>query len=141
MVDAARKRNRQSPTSAHQRRLARPFTMSPVTAAAAQPAPAAPKIKRPPPPGIQTNGVVHSTSSPSPSMSNKKTTPVTKQPTPNSASDRNIAVSSVRGINRARREATSLSLGRNSRNSAGMRTDPFSAEMDGQISEPPPYST
>lgn len=72
-------------------------------------------------------------------MSNKKTTPVTKQPTPNSASDRNIAVSSVRGINRARREATSLSLGRNSRNSAGMRTDPFSAEMDGHNSEPPPY--
>lgn len=102
------------------------------------------KMKRPVPPGIQTNGPISSTSSPSPSLANKKMTPGNQQqqpqqPAPNSASDRNIAVSTVRPINRMRREANAQNQGRNSRNSAGIRTGEdgnFSAIQD---DGPPPY--
>lgn len=97
------------------------------------------KVKRPIPPGIQTNGMIQSSkSSPSPSMSAKKPPSSAKQP-PHSASERSITASTVRPINRARREPSSQILGRNSRNSAGLRSASMAADMAGH-DEPPPYS-
>ncbi|KAK8920060.1 SAGA complex subunit spt20 [Metarhizium anisopliae] len=69
------------------------------------------KIKRPVPPGIQTNGIASSNSSPSPSMSAKKP-PTSAKQAPNSASDRSITASTVRPVNRARRENSSQAAGK-----------------------------
>ncbi|KAJ4222234.1 hypothetical protein NW759_006656 [Fusarium solani] len=97
------------------------------------------KAKRPIPPGIQTNGVISSSkSSPSPSMSAKKPPPSAKQP-PHSASERAITASTVRPINRARRETASQLAGRHSRNSAGLRSASMAAETTPHDAEPPPY--
>lgn len=96
------------------------------------------KAKRPVPPGIQTNGPMPATSSPSPSISAKKPPPSARQ-TPTSAGDRTITASTVRPVNRARREASFQAQGRNSRNSAGIRAASFSADMAAQYSEPLPY--
>ncbi|KFG87048.1 hypothetical protein MANI_007853 [Metarhizium anisopliae] len=96
------------------------------------------KIKRPVPPGIQTNGIASSNSSPSPSMSAKKP-PTSAKQAPNSASDRSITASTVRPVNRARRENSSQAAGRNSRNSAGMRTGSFSVDAGAKDDGPPPY--
>ncbi|KAF4505833.1 hypothetical protein G6O67_007743 [Ophiocordyceps sinensis] len=96
------------------------------------------KAKRPVPPGIQTNGAMPSTSSPSPSMSAKKP-PLSAKHTPTSAGDRTITASTVRPVNRARREASSQAQGRHSRNSAGIRAASFPADMPAQFSEPLPY--
>ncbi|KAK6722985.1 hypothetical protein SNK04_001837 [Fusarium graminearum] len=97
------------------------------------------KVKRPIPPGIQTNGaMISSKSSPSPSMSAKKPPPSAKQP-PHSASDRAITASSVRPINRARRETASQMQGRHSRNSAGLRSASMVADQIAHDAEPRPY--
>lgn len=98
--------------------------MAPVATATATPVPShnpnATKIKRPPPPGIQTNGAPSSRSSPSqsPSMSTKRTpTGGNKaQPTPNSASVNGVVRATS---NRPRREQSiqvaSAGAGRNGR--------------------------
>ncbi|SCN73918.1 related to positive cofactor 2 [Fusarium fujikuroi] len=97
------------------------------------------KVKRPVPPGIQTNGAITSSkSSPSPSMSAKKPPPSAKQP-PHSASDRAITASTVRPVNRARRETASQLQGRHSRNSAGLRSASLAADHSGHDAEPRPY--
>lgn len=111
--------------------------MSPATAVATPTA--ATKGKKATPTNIHTNGVVSSTSSPSPSISNKKVSSGTK-PAPNSAGDRNITVSTVRPVNRGRRDTSSGAAGRHSRNSAGLRTGDTSGNMTGQDDGPPPYS-
>ncbi|PON23673.1 hypothetical protein TGAM01_v207320 [Trichoderma gamsii] len=92
------------------------------------------KIKRPVPPGIQTNGAASSTSSPSPSLSNIKP-PSAKAPS--SASDRAITASTVRPNHRVRRDTLNLSAGRSSRNSAGLRSV-FFAMDDAAHNEPRP---
>src|SRR6478609_6700074 len=98
------------------------------------------KVKRPVPPGIQTNGAITSSkSSPSPSMSAKKPPPSAKQP-PHSASDRAITASTVRPVNRARRETASQLQGRHSRNSAGLRSASLAADHSSHDAEPRPYS-
>ncbi|KAL6411177.1 hypothetical protein AUP68_04875 [Ilyonectria robusta] len=97
------------------------------------------KIKRPIPPGIQTNGATPSAkNSPSPLMSAKKPPLSAKQP-PHSASERAITASTVRPVNRARRETSSQILGRNSRNSAGLRSASLVGDMSSHYREPPPY--
>ncbi|KAH7153084.1 Spt20 family-domain-containing protein [Dactylonectria macrodidyma] len=97
------------------------------------------KIKRPIPPGIQTNGAITSAkNSPSPLMSAKKPPLSAKQP-PHSASERAITASTVRPVNRARRETSSQVLGRNSRNSAGLRSASLAADMSSHDREPQPY--
>ncbi|WKT38499.1 hypothetical protein QSH57_000317 [Fusarium oxysporum f. sp. vasinfectum] len=97
------------------------------------------KVKRPVPPGIQTNGAITSSkSSPSPSMSAKKPPPSAKQP-PHSASDRAITASTVRPVNRARRETASQLQGRHSRNSAGLRSASLAADHSSHDAEPRPY--
>lgn len=98
------------------------------------------KVKRPIPPGIQTNGNAQSSkASPSPSISSKKPPLSAKQP-PHSASERSITASTVRPINRARRENSSQIAGRNSRNSAGLRSASMAADTAAQFAAPPPYS-
>ncbi|CAH0002013.1 unnamed protein product, partial [Clonostachys byssicola] len=96
------------------------------------------KMKRPPPPGIQTNGVVATTPSPSPSASAKKPPPSAKQPTPNPGVERNITTSTVRPVNRVRRD-TITQLGRNSRNSTGLRSSSVVADPQGLDGGPRPY--
>jgi hypothetical protein len=71
-------------------------------------------------------------------MSAKKP-PTSSKQTPNSASDRSITASTVRPVNRARRELSSQAAGRNSRNSAGMRTGSFFADAGAKDGGPPPY--
>lgn len=74
------------------------------------------KIKRPVPPGIQTNGINSSTSSPSPSMSASRL-PSGSKVAPNSATSNGVGNSSaVRSANRARRDAPPQLLGRGQRN-------------------------
>jgi transcription factor SPT20 len=97
------------------------------------------KAKRPVPPGIQTNGGPSSTSSPSPLLSAKKPPPNAMQP-PNSASDRSITASTVRPVNRARRETSSQIQGRNSRSSAGLRAQSISHENGTHDDGPIPYA-
>ncbi|KAF6822014.1 hypothetical protein CPLU01_12259, partial [Colletotrichum plurivorum] len=104
--------------------------MAPVVTAIQPPAVAS-KIKRPVPPGIQTNGASSIRSSPSPSMSTKKP--------PNSATTNGANPASARPANRPRREPSAQG-GRISRNSAGMRSASLAADMmTGQAVEPPPY--
>ncbi|KFH48434.1 SAGA complex subunit-like protein [Hapsidospora chrysogenum ATCC 11550] len=73
------------------------------------------KVKRPAPPGIQTSD---SLSTPL-SVASKPVGPAKSQPY--SASERTITASTVRPVNRTRREST-MQLGRNSRNSARLRS-------------------
>ena len=94
------------------------------------------KTKRPAPPGIQTNGIP--SSSPSPLMSAKKPSPSAK-PITISANDRTITASTVRPVSRTRREASSQAVGRNSRNSAGLRLGFGVMDSSAQDDEPPPY--
>ncbi|KAF9871159.1 hypothetical protein CkaCkLH20_11328 [Colletotrichum karsti] len=104
--------------------------MAPVVTAIQPPAVAS-KIKRPVPPGIQTNGASSIRSSPSPSMSTKKP--------PNSATMNGANPQSARPANRTRREP-SAHAGRNSRNSAGLRSASLAADLAAaQAVEPPPY--
>ncbi|KAL6864513.1 Spt20 family domain-containing protein [Trichoderma novae-zelandiae] len=128
----------------HARRRASGVTMAPtnvttaaVTATAVPPPPVPTKIKRPVPPGIQTNGAASLAGSPSPSLASSKP-PSAKQP-PNSASDRAITASTVRPINRVRRDTLNQASGRNSRNSAGMRSASLAADTAAHGYEPPPY--
>ncbi|KAL2075702.1 hypothetical protein VTL71DRAFT_645 [Oculimacula yallundae] len=100
------------------------------------------KVKRPIPPGIQTNGINSSNSSPSPSISNSRLPPTTKYP-PNSATSNGAgsSASGPRSASRIRRDAPPHLLGRGQRNSsAGLR----SASLIGDSSvahtvEPQPY--
>ncbi|KAG4295055.1 hypothetical protein FPRO06_01639 [Fusarium proliferatum] len=71
-------------------------------------------------------------------MSAKKPPPSAKQP-PHSASDRAITASTVRPVNRARRETASQLQGRHSRNSAGLRSASLAADHSGHDAEPRPY--
>ncbi|GJC83593.1 SAGA complex subunit spt20 [Colletotrichum liriopes] len=104
--------------------------MAPVVTAV-QPPSVASKVKRPVPPGIQTNGANSIRSSPSPSMSTKKP--------PNSATTNGANPQSARPVNRTRREP-STQAGRISRNSAGLRSASLAADMaSAQAVEPPPY--
>ncbi|KAK1994340.1 hypothetical protein LX36DRAFT_751786 [Colletotrichum falcatum] len=104
--------------------------MAPVVTAV-QPPSVASKVKRPVPPGIQTNGASSIRSSPSPSMSIKKT--------PNSATMNGANPQSARPANRTRREPSNQAS-RISRNSAGLRSASFAADMaSAQAVEPPPY--
>ncbi|CZS97336.1 hypothetical protein WAI453_008549 [Rhynchosporium graminicola] len=101
-----------------------------------------PKVKRPIPPGIQTNGINSSTSSPSPSISNGKLPTTAKLP-PNSATSNGAGSSSSgpRSASRVRRDAPAQLLGRGQRiSSVGLR----SASLVGNSSiahtvEPQPY--
>ncbi|KAH6885753.1 Spt20 family-domain-containing protein [Thelonectria olida] len=96
------------------------------------------KIKRPIPAGIQTNGAIPlAKNSPSPLMSAKKPPLSAKQP--HSASERAITASTVRPVNRVRRDTSSQILGRNSRNSAGLRSASLAADMTRHSNQPPPY--
>ncbi|GKT44518.1 uncharacterized protein ColSpa_04699 [Colletotrichum spaethianum] len=105
--------------------------MAPVVTAV-QPPSVASKIKRPVPPGIQTNGASSIRSSPSPSMSTKKP--------PNSATTNGANPQSARPANRTRREP-STQASRISRNSVGLRSASLAADMaSAQAVEPPPYS-
>jgi len=97
------------------------------------------KIKRPVPPGIQTNGVSSSRSSPSPSMSAKRPPPgVRQQSNPPNANGSN-ASSSARGPNRQRRDASGQLLGRGQR-SAGLRSASIVPDFEmSHAVDPPPY--
>lgn len=96
--------------------------MSPATAVAI-PTPAT-KAKKPSPIGTNINGIAHYTSSPSPSLANKKMAATAKPP--GGAAGGAVAVPTVRPVNRARRDANSQVAGRHSRNSAGRRTGSIS---------------
>ncbi|GJD04531.1 hypothetical protein ColKHC_13356 [Colletotrichum higginsianum] len=104
--------------------------MAPVVTAVHPPSVAS-KVKRPVPPGIQTNGASSARSSPSPSMSTKKP--------PNAATANGVNPQSARPTNRTRREP-STQAGRISRNSVGLRSASLAADMTSvQFVEPPPY--
>lgn len=132
----------------HARRRASGVTMAPTnvttaavtaTAVPPPPVPVSSKMKRPVPPGIQTNGAASSLAgSPSPSLASSKPPSSAKQP-PSSASDRAITASTVRPINRVRRDTLNQTSGRNSRNSAGMRSASFAADTAAHGCDPPPY--
>jgi transcription factor SPT20 len=111
--------------------------MAPVVTAIPPPQPAAaPKSKRPIPPGIQTNGVVStSKSSPSPSMSAKRTPSAIHPPLNPPA----VNGSSTRPANRQRREQSAQLLGRGQR-SAGLRSASMAPDAAAASSiEPLPY--
>lgn len=111
--------------------------MAPV-AAASQPS-AASKIKRPAPPGIQTNGVSSSRSSPSPSMSAKRPPSAARQQS-NPPNANGAAASSARPPNRQRKEASAQLLGRGQR-SAGLRSASIVPDFEmSHAVDPPPYS-
>jgi transcription factor SPT20 len=99
------------------------------------------KLKRPIPPGIQTNGIHSSTSSPSPSMSTGRL-PNSGKP-PNSAASNGIGnMNGVRAASRPRRDAPSGQLlGRGQRNtSTGQRSGSVAGENAApQSVEPIPY--
>ncbi|CZR57002.1 uncharacterized protein PAC_06891 [Phialocephala subalpina] len=103
------------------------------------------KVKRPVPPGIQTNGINSSTSSPSPSMSASRLPNGGSKYPPNSASSNGIGNSSagVRTASRIRRDAPPQLLGRGQRNSSvglGLRSASIVGESAiTQPAEPPPY--
>ncbi|CAG8956477.1 hypothetical protein HYFRA_00003863 [Hymenoscyphus fraxineus] len=99
------------------------------------------KAKRPIPPGIQTNGIHSSTSSPSPSMSAGRLPNSGKLP--NSATGNGVGAMSAgsRAIARARRDGSAQLLGRGQRNSsAGLRSASLMGDSAApQIAEPTPY--
>lgn len=94
------------------------------------------KIKRPIPPGIQTNGLNSSTSSPSPSMS------TARLPSANSNGAAS-AVNGPRSANRNRRDAPTQLLGRGQRNSSvGLRSAGINGDSGAvHAVQPPPYGT
>jgi len=100
------------------------------------------KIKRPVPPGIKTNGINSSNSSPSPSMSASRLPPAAKYP-PNSATSNGVGPSNsgARSANRIRRETPGQSLGRGQRNnSVALRSASIAGEYAiPQNSGPQPY--
>jgi transcription factor SPT20 len=103
------------------------------------------KIKRPVPPGIQTNGINSSTSSPSPSMSASRL-PSGSKVAPNSATSNGVGNSSaVRSANRSRREAPPQLLGRGQRNGSvglGLRSGSIVGDsVVPQTLTPQPYGT
>jgi len=102
------------------------------------------KIKRPVPPGIQTNGINSSTSSPSPSMSAGRLPTPAKYP-PNSAANTGAGsiTSGPRSANRQRRDAPPQLLGRGQRNSSvGLRSSSIAGDsVAPQSVEPLPYGT
>ncbi|ORY59955.1 Spt20 family-domain-containing protein, partial [Pseudomassariella vexata] len=101
------------------------------------------KIKRPPPPGIQTNGASSSRSSPSksPSMSAKRPPTAGGKPqlTPTSASVNGVnGAASRQSISRSRRETSTQAIGRNGRNN-GLRSASMAFDMSlPQAFEPRP---
>lgn len=115
--------------------------MAPSTATATQSQTS--KVKRPVPPGIQTNGIHSSASSPSPSMSASRLPSAAKCPSNSATSNGAGSNSGARAANRNRRDAPSQLLGRGQRNSSvGLR---FASAMEdsgnGQNADPQPYST
>jgi transcription factor SPT20 len=96
------------------------------------------KAKRPIPSNIQTNGAPSATASPSPLLSAKKP-PVNGMQPPNSAGDRTITASTVRPVNRNRREASQQLQGRNLRNGVGTRAASLSLEHGVPDDGPIPY--
>ena len=103
------------------------------------------KIKRPVPPGIQTNGMNSSTSSPSPSLSASRL-PSGSKVAPNSATSNGVGNSSaVRSANRSRREAPPQLLGRGQRNGSvglGLRSGSIVGDsVAAQTLTPQPYGT
>lgn len=100
------------------------------------------KVKRPVPPGIQTNGINSSTSSPSPSMSNSRLPSTAKYP-PNSATSNGAGsnASGARSASRNRRDAPPQLLGRGQRNSSvGLRSASLVGESSiAHVAEPQPY--
>ena len=110
------------------------------TVAAAPAAPVATKVKRPIPPGIQTNGVAPSRSSPSPSMSAKRAPSAVRQPSNPPATGGTTPVS-ARPPNRPRRDASGQALGRGQR-SAGLRSASTAPDLaTSPTTEPLPYGS
>lgn len=99
------------------------------------------KIKRPVPPGIQTNGINSSTSSPSPSMSAGRLPSATKYPNSVTSNGVGSSTSGPRSANRIRREPSGPLLGRGQRyNSGGLRSASLAGDHGSlQASEPMPY--
>jgi transcription factor SPT20 len=107
--------------------------------------PVSSKIKRPVPPGIQTNGINSSASSPSPSMSASRL-PSGSKMGPNSATSNGVGNNSaVRPPNRTRREAPPQLLGRGQRNGSvglGLRSGSIVGDsVVAQTLTPQPYGT
>ncbi|KAI9051422.1 hypothetical protein LZ554_004468 [Drepanopeziza brunnea f. sp. 'monogermtubi'] len=98
------------------------------------------KFKRPVPPGIQTNGIHSSTSSPSPSMPASRLPSAAKYP-PNSATSNGTGSSSgPKSANRNKRDAPSQLPGRGQRNSSvGLRSGGIMDFTIGQNAEPQPF--
>lgn len=102
------------------------------------------KVKRPP--GIITNGIHSSTSSPSPSMSAGRLPGGAKYP-PNSATSNGAGsnTSGARSANRVRRDGPAQLLGRGQRNGSvgvGLRSGSVAGEHFPvqAVADPPPYS-
>ena len=98
------------------------------------------KAKRPP--GIITNGVHSSTSSPSPSMSASRLPGGSAKYPPTSATSNGVGSSSgARSANRIRRDAPGQLLGRGQRTSSvGLRSASIAGEVALQhTADPPPY--
>ncbi|RFU27705.1 hypothetical protein B7463_g8631, partial [Scytalidium lignicola] len=98
------------------------------------------KVKRPIPPGIQTNGINSSTSSPSPSMSARGLPSGGVKYPPNSAAS-NASNSGPRSANRTRRDTPGQLLGRGQRTtSVGLRSGSAVGEISvPQAVQPQPY--
>ncbi|KAM7220879.1 Spt20 family domain containing protein [Rhypophila decipiens] len=116
--------------------------MAPTVTAAVPPAPVTGKIKRPIPPGIQTNGVVvggaAARSSPSPSMSAKRPPSAVRQPS-NPPTANGMTPSSARPPNRLRKDGPGQVLGRGQR-SAGLRSASIVPDFASSPAvEAPPY--
>ncbi|KAG0648946.1 SAGA complex subunit spt20 [Hyphodiscus hymeniophilus] len=102
--------------------------------------PVSSKVKRPP--GIITNGIHSSTSSPSPSMSASRLPGGSAKYPPNSATSNGAGSSSnARSANRMRRDAPGHLLGRGQRNgSVGLRSASIVGDLAvQQAPDPPPY--
>jgi len=102
------------------------------------------KVKRPIPPGIQTNGINSSTSSPSPSMSASRLPGSGAKYPPNSATSNGVGSrgAGVRATNRTPRDVPGQLLGRGQRNSSvGLRSASIAGDLNiSQSAEPQPYS-
>lgn len=101
------------------------------------------KVKRPIPPGIQTNGINASNSSPSPSMSaSRGSTGAKYPPTSATGTAAPTSASGARSANRSRRDTPVQLLGRGQRNtSVGLRSGSVVGELaPPQAAEPQPYS-
>lgn len=101
------------------------------------------KVKRPVPPGIQTNGINSSTSSPSPSMSAGRLPNATPRNTSGSAASNGVPNGSAgpRSASRIRRDTPAQLLGRGQRNSSvGLRSASLMGESAMIPAGPQPYS-